>query len=141
MGPALTRAAQRLAVAVAAAGCAELPYEPAAAAVLATPQAFPCVEGTVRAGYPRLAVCDREAFRLQSEWVDDAGTEVPGQRRATVFADARGAVAVVVEVRYLHFDLLGHPTWTAARGAPDLERALAAAIETACGSLGRAPVR
>lgn len=60
--------------------------------------------------FGRLELVDAEGFRLQTAWAPVA--EPSGERRAFVFADD-GALAVVVEARWLNAPLVGLPEWSA----------------------------
>lgn len=111
---------------LAASACAPLPYQPAWTET--SPRAFDAAAfeaavATVRVDYPRLAVVDQDAFRLQSAWVPHQRDTAVGERRATVYREG-DRLAVVVEARYLRETLLGSPQWGPAAGDPTLERAL-----------------
>jgi hypothetical protein len=130
-------AVKRLAFAlllVAAAACA-VPYEPAAATVPALPaDAFARALDVVRVQYPRLAVADAGAFKIQSQWLPFDRAQATGERRATVYLDGGDRLCVVVETRYLGVGLLGEPSWSSVRGDPQLERELLEALVQALGS-------
>ncbi|MCC6781229.1 MAG: hypothetical protein IT457_00175 [Planctomycetes bacterium] len=92
-----------------------------------------CLE-VLRSRFGRLAITDREAFLLQTEW---SRVESPGRllrRRATIFRAAPERLAVVVEESLLVGGLLGEPSWSVPKAQPSLERALAASIEAALGA-------
>jgi hypothetical protein len=75
--------------------------------------------------YGDLAVIDRNAFLLQTEWAPVQ--DPPGERRASVFRDEKsGGLAVVVELRWLRAPLFGMPSWSEPRGDDAAERELAA---------------
>lgn len=82
----------------------------------------------LQARYQRLHVADEAAFRLQTEWVAGPKPDKPCQQRVTLFLQD-GAVACVVEVRYLGFGLLAStPEWSPARSDRWLEDDLGAAV-------------
>jgi len=82
----------------------------------------------LQARYQRLHVADEAAFRLQTEWVAGPKPDKPCQQRATLFLQD-GAVACVVEVRYLGFGLFAStPEWTPARSDRWLEDELGEAV-------------
>ena len=113
------------AVALAAAACVGA-YVPATAALPPAPpaDAFARALAVVRARYPRILVADATRFRIRTDWSPHERAGAPGQRRATLFVDPPGTLNVVVETRYLGFDLLGGPRWSSVRGDPSLEREL-----------------
>lgn len=110
---------------LAAAACVG-PYVPATAALPSTPpaDAFARALAAVRARYPRILLADADRFRIRTDWIPHERAGIPGQRRATLFVDPPGTLNVVVETRYLGFDVLGGPRWSSVRGDPSLEREL-----------------
>lgn len=82
----------------------------------------------LQARYQRLHVADEAAFRLQTEWVAGPKPDKPCQQRATLFLQD-GAVACVVEVRYLGFAMFAStPDWTTPRPDRWLEDELGDAV-------------
>ncbi len=96
--------------------------------------AFEVCRDVLLARFGRLTVTDRQSFKLQTDWtpVEQGGRVV--RRRATVFSNARGDIAVLVEESLLTASVLGEPRWTEPRGQASLELELGEAIETALGA-------
>jgi hypothetical protein len=85
----------------------------------------------LQARYQRIVVADEAEFRLQTEWVAGPKPDKPCQQRASLFLQD-GAVACVVEVRYLGFGIFSStPQWTPARSDRWLEDELGEAVEQA----------
>jgi hypothetical protein len=113
--------------------CCTAPYRPLRLQPVAElpGDAFARCKDVLRARYRRLAVADESRFLLQTDWAPGPIPDVACQQRATVFLDD-GAVAVVVEARYLAmgwFD--SHPDWTLPRPDDRLEEALGEALQQA----------
>lgn len=119
-------------LALAVAACTSSRYEPCPVTLDGPlpPDAFATCQRLLGARYGALTVADAEAFLLQTAWVPVG--EPPGERRASVFLD-RGALAVVVEVRWAREPLLSLPEWSAIAADQPAERELAAALAAALG--------
>ena len=118
---------------VVAAACA-VPYQPAQKYIpLLADDAFQRSVDVVRARYPRLAVVDEAAFRIQSNWIPYDHDGLTGEKRATVYIEGGGLLSVVVETRSLGVGLTGAPSWSPVRGDPRLERALLDKLADALG--------
>jgi len=116
----------------AAVACA-VPYQPAQRYLpMMSERAFDRAVSVVRAEYPRLAVVNEPAFRIQSNWIPHDPVGLTGEKRATVYVE-QGMLSVVVETRYLGVGLTGAPAWSAVRGDPGLERALLDKLVAALG--------
>jgi hypothetical protein len=115
-------------------GCAAAPYSacPIDFPGGLPPHAFAACRDVLVARFGALVTVDAAAFRLQSDWV--GCTDLPGERRASVFRQGDGAAAglgVVVELRRLSEPLVGLPRWTAPRGDAAAERELAELLRRA----------
>jgi hypothetical protein len=97
------------------------------------PRAFDLVCDQVRLRYGTLDIADESEFRVQSGWanVNERGRVM--RRRATLFREAPGRLAIVVEESLLTGNLLGEPRWTTPQPVARLERELAAAIDAVLG--------
>lgn len=126
------RAAAMVAVSTLLAACAGARYEPCPLQ-LGTPlpdDAFVRCRDELARRYGGLAIADRAAFLLQTDWVPVA--DPIGERRASVFrSDVVQDLAVVVEFRSLSTPWFGVPQWTEPRGDAPAERDLAAALRAA----------
>lgn len=112
------------------AACATSSYQPLVVAPPGglPPDAFERSRQAVMQLWGSLQLADADGFRLQTPWLSCQRGGTPGRRRATIFRDRAGALAVVVEVSWLVEGILGDYRWTAVRGDPEWEGQLADAL-------------
>ena len=110
-------------------GCA-VPYQPESVSHLVplAADAFDRVLGVFHDRYAPVAVADREAFRIQSEWLPFQRGDVPGYRRASVFRGEGGYLNVIVEMYFLNLGA-GGATRSKTVGDGRAEQQLAAVLE------------
>ncbi len=107
-----------------------LPYQPAVAQLDGEPErVFARALDAVRLRYGRVARAESRPLRVQSAWAPHARGTAVGERRATVFQHAPGALGVVVETRYLELGFDGLPRWGTVRADRGLEGELVEALE------------
>lgn len=96
-------------------------------------RAFDLVCDQVRLRYGPLDIADESEFRVQSGWANTNERGRVMRRRATLFREAPGRLAIVVEESLLTGNLLGEPHWTTPQPVARLERELAAMIDAVLG--------
>jgi hypothetical protein len=93
------------------------------------PDAAARVEACMRRLYGPLSVAEADGLRYRTAWVPHRRGDLPGELRATVFAENDRTLAIVVEVRFLVLSMTGVPYWTQERADPYLEAELADALQ------------
>jgi len=111
------------------AGCA-VPYQPESVShpVPLAAGAFDRVLGVFHDRHARVAVADRDAFRIQTEWLPFQRGDVPGYRRSSVFRGEGGYLNVIVEMYFLELGA-GGVTPSKIVGDRRAEQRLAAVLE------------
>jgi hypothetical protein len=109
-------------------GCVA-PYRPALLEVgPSSPDLFERIVAVVQRHYGDLEL-EPDAFRIRSGWQPCTDRGRPATRRLSMFLMEEGALAAVVEVRYLRADLLRDPSWSAVHGHVRWEHEILDAIE------------